>query len=840
MFDLANFTVSDMVVCSSELRQVTAESPTMEDAARAIVQRLRDTFRDPATGQPQLVLTRLFQTMPWRNLTPDLQRHVRQRQPDVTPHPELRCLTLLGTTGDRVEWRDRTRSRRHQVTAFPNAQAVRRAPMIGAMLDQLGVTAEQIVAGPLPTGSDWDRHEIHHIPDAPSSDAVPDKDFIRDHDIKSVVGYAGNLPDGELFTVLMFTRVPVPAHIAELFRTVAVSTRLALLPLHTAPLFAGGPTPRTPTDTHVAAARVDALEQLLAAHEGTTAQQALAAEDARDRVRSQQKQLARKQRRLDQETRIIETLYGVGQQLTRELNLDRLVQTATDAATSVIAAEHGIFRYIDYDTGGVADTRYAVTGPDPTLIDRLPRPRPTIAARTRPDVKPVPPPIVRRGDLTDDPGDAHLLPYRITHEGQPPVRSLLTIPVTTATGEDLGAFTFCHTKADVFTERDEQLALGIATQAATAIENARLFRSVRDTAVELQRSLLPQVPPDLDELHIAFRYLPGAKGQQVGGDWFDVIPLSAGRIALVVGDVMGRGLQAAAVMGQLRAAVRAYAVMDLQPAQVMRHLNRLVTGLGGEDQIITCVYAVYDPGSATVNWSNAGHLPPALICADGKVELLEEDLGVPLGLDGTTFDDAVVAFDTGDQLLLYTDGLVESHDASLTDRLQELTQHIDTLTGGTYNVADVADLLAKTMLTGQEPDDVALLLVRARHSVERTANIDLPPTARSAREARDFVRATLGRWQLGNHNDATCSVVTELVSNAAEHARTPMELRLRHHPGRLIVEVVDHDGRQPKEMSSPGHDERHRGLSIVAGLTADWGVRPTDNGKIVWAEIKDR
>ncbi|WP_406279364.1 SpoIIE family protein phosphatase [Embleya sp. NBC_00896] len=839
MFDLANFTVSDMVVCSSELRQVTADSPTMEDAARAIVQHLRATFRDPHTGRPQLVLTRLFQTMPWRNLTPDLEERALHRQPDLVPHPDLRCLTLLATTGDHPDWCDRTRSRHHQIAAFPSAEAVRRAPMISAMLDQLGVTPEQIVAGPLPTDNDWDRHDIHHIPDALTSGAVPDKDFIRDNGIKSVVGYAGNLPDGELFTVLMFTRVHVPARIAELFRTVAVSTRLALLPLNTAPLFAGGPTPHIPT-THVAAARLDALEQLLAAHEGTTAQQALAAEDARDRVRSQQEQLAHKQRRLDQETRIVETLYSVGQQLTRELNLERLVQTATDAATSVIAAEHGIFRYIDYDTGGVAGTRYAVTSPDPTLIDRLPRPRPVSAARTRPKTTCAPPSTVRRGDLTEDPAAAHLLPYAITADGHPPVRSLLTIPVTTATGEDLGAFSFCHTKADVFTERDEQLALGIASQAATAIENARLFRSVRDTAVELQRSLLPQVPPDLDELNIAFRYLPGAKGQQVGGDWFDVIPLSAGRIALVVGDVMGRGLQAAAVMGQLRTAVRAYAVMDLPPAQVMRHLNRLVTGLGGEDQIITCVYAVYDPGDATIHWSNAGHLPPALIGADGKVELLEDDLGVPLGLDGTTFEDAYVGFDTGDQLLLYTDGLVESHNASLTDRLQELTKHIDSTTGGAYNVADVADLLAKTMLTGQEPDDVALLLVRARHSVERTANLDLPPTPRSAREARDFVRATLGRWGLADHNDTLCSVVTELVANAAEHARTPMELRLRHHPGRLIVEVVDHDGRLPKEIASPGHDERHRGLCIVAGLTTDWGVRPTDTGKIVWAEVRDR
>lgn len=169
-------------------------------------------------------------------------------------------------------------------------------------------------------------------------------------------------------------------------------------------------------------------------------------------------------------------------------------------------------------------------------------------------------------------------------------------------------------------------------------------------------------------------------------------------------------------MGQLRTAVRAYAVMDLPPAQVMRHLNRLMAGMGAEDQITTCVYAVYDPWHDSMRWSNAGHLPPALITADGTVRLLDDDLGVPLGVEGTTFEDADVVFRARDRLLLYTDGLVERHDVSLTDRLQLFTAEVGGAARNPDGVQDTCDRLMGGMLTGREHDDVALLLVRARRA----------------------------------------------------------------------------------------------------------------------------
>jgi serine phosphatase RsbU (regulator of sigma subunit) len=727
-------------------------------------------------------------------------------------------------------------------------------PALAAVLDRLGVEA----CG----GAGWEaeRCAIAHIPDPHA--AV--------HGVRTVVGFGGSLPDGEVFAVLLFCGVHVPVGAGEALRGLVPAARLALMPAPWAPV----PSPRGTTgvsgvvavesgvtgatgvvDGFAAAARLDALEQLLAVAEDTTVEQARTVETYRGRVRTQAEQLRLKQRRLEQETQIVRMLYHVGQQLSRKLDLDELVLAATEAAVSVIAAEHGLLLYRDCG---------AEEGPDGEDAIRY-----ASASRNEPGdgggSHPLLPPaglrllpshlltdVVRLGDVEDFPGvfagEGHRAPWGSAYGGA--VRSYLAVPVVSREGDVLGSFAFSHAKPEIFTERDEQLALGIAAQAAAAIENARLYRNVRDMAVRLQRSLLPPEVPDIDTLEIACRYLPGARGTQVGGDWFDVIPLSAGRVALVIGDVMGRGLGAAAVMGQLRTAVRAYAVMDLPPAQVMRHLNRLVAGMGAEDQITTCVYAVYDPGAGSIRWSNAGHLPPALVSARGGVRLLDDDLGVPLGVaaasEGTAFDDAEVPFAASDRLLLYTDGLVERHDVSLTDRLGDFAAQMGGAARRVDGVQDTCDRLLGGMLTGREHDDVALLLVRAREGRDRVASVELPPTAKAAREGRAFVRSVMARWGVADRAagaglwvDAACSVATELVANAAEHARTPMELGLRLRPGCLVVQVADQDGRLPRRLAASVSEERHRGLAIVGALASDWGARPTDSGKVVWAELPE-
>ncbi len=910
VFDLANLTPSDLVVCGSDLRQATASATTTEEAAHAVARHLRGRFADPVTGAPQVTLARVYATARIEGCgtagceVPTTARVLEllggdggavldpghPGRPEVVSltspgevaqlHPALaavlRDLGILdasspdrpdnppsdtshspprearpGTPANDVPTPGssgsfRTPAARPLSAQAPAPQASAAHASVSSAALGVAVATESAPSGPSPSGSlpsdsrlssvslpgddpsndaaetntcdsdaDSERHAIAHIPDP----------LAARHGVRTVLGYAGHLPDGERFVVLLFTGTHVPASTAESLVGLTAATRLALLPVPSTPV----PTPRT---GQLTAARLDALEQLLSVAEDRTVEQARTVETYRGRVRTQAEELEVKQRRLEQERHIVETLYNVGQQLTRELDLDQLVQMATDAATTVIAAEHGILLYRDCDTDGHDDIRHAATTRGGSPHPLLPHPDVRLTgAHLAVDT-------VRCGDVADHPGAWHRAPRAVDPQ-TPAVRSYLAVPVVSRTGERVGSFAFSHSKPDIFTERDEQLALGIASQAASAIENARLSRNIADIAVRLQRSLLPPELPDIETLEIACRYLPGARGSKVGGDWFDVIPLSAGRVALVIGDVMGRGLTAAAVMGQLRTAVRAYAVMDLPPAQVMRHLNRLMGGMGTEDQITTCVYAVYDPDQDVIRWSNAGHLPPAIISADGEVRLLDDDLGVPLGVDGTTFDDADAHFLAGDRLLLYTDGLVERHDVSLADRLLQFTEAVDGAARNPGGVQDTCDRLMSGMLTGREHDDVALLLVRAQAGRERAVALELPPTPRAAREARVFTREVLGRWRRAAVLDAACSVVTELVANAVEHARTPMELRLSVRPGRLVVQVADHDGREPRRLAAGAADERHRGLAIVHALSADWGTRPTDTGKVVWAELSD-
>ena len=378
--------------------------------------------------------------------------------------------------------------------------------------------------------------------------------------------------------------------------------------------------------------------------------------------------------------------------------------------------------------------------------------------------------------------------------------------------------------------------------------------------------------------------MPGSDVAEVGGDWFDVIPLTGGRVALVVGDVMGRGMRAATIMGQLRTAVRAYAVMDLPPGQIMHLLNRLVcempasaasssaalnalsasgihpAGVGAlaasddgiAEQIATCVYAIYDPAEEVLTWASAGHMPPALITPEGTAHLLEDDLGMPLGIEEAVFDERVQPLAGGSRLLLYTDGLVECHNAPLTERLNRLsTELVRSEDGpgslgmsasaplGTETVQRTCDRLLHAMLSGDEHDDVALLMVRTRPTRIRKAALDLDPDPMAARAARRFVTSTLQDWDLDHLTDDVLSVVTELVTNATQHAATTSQLALRSHPGRLMVEVADCDGRIPRPAVTQHMDERHRGLLIVAQLSRRWGVRPTDRGKIVWAEMAE-
>ncbi|MGW2239080.1 SpoIIE family protein phosphatase [Streptomyces sp. NPDC001759] len=289
------------------------------------------------------------------------------------------------------------------------------------------------------------------------------------------------------------------------------------------------------------------------------------------------------------------------------------------------------------------------------------------------------------------------------------VHSYLAVPLI-ARGEVLGALDLKRTRnAQPFTEDDLLLARELASRAAVQIDNARWYQNARDTALTLQRSLLPSHPPVTGGLEVASRYQPAGATSEVGGDWFDVIPLDGGKTALVVGDVMGSGITAAATMGRLRTATNTLASLDLDPARLLEHLDRITEDL--DHSIATCVYAVHDPALRQCRIANAGHLPPVRLREGRPPELLELPTGAPLGVGGVAFSTTTVDLGPGDRLVFYTDGLVETRQHPLDERLDALLSLLD---GPDRPLEEVCDLLLRTLHQADNSDDVALLIARVQ------------------------------------------------------------------------------------------------------------------------------
>jgi serine phosphatase RsbU (regulator of sigma subunit) len=277
-----------------------------------------------------------------------------------------------------------------------------------------------------------------------------------------------------------------------------------------------------------------------------------------------------------------------------------------------------------------------------------------------------------------------------------------------------------HGRRDPFEPDDLFLADELA-KAAVAIDNARRYTRERTIALALQRSLLPQRLSDQPAVQIAYRYRPAEFG--VGGDWYDVIPLPGARVALVVGDVVGHGVHAAATMGRLRTAVHTLASGELPPQKLLARLDDVVTHLAVEESLTpdgtvgdlgaTCLYAVYDPVSRRCSLARAGHPPPAAVAPDGTVTFLDVPAGPPLGLglDGLSFDPVEVDLPVGALLAFYTDGLVESRGRDIDDGLDALRRALAT-PAPTLDVA--CDAVLAALLPARPADDAALLLARTR------------------------------------------------------------------------------------------------------------------------------
>jgi serine phosphatase RsbU (regulator of sigma subunit) len=327
-----------------------------------------------------------------------------------------------------------------------------------------------------------------------------------------------------------------------------------------------------------------------------------------------------------------------------------------------------------------------------------------------------------------------------------------------------------------YSEADIALAEEIAGRAAMALDNVRLYDEARATSVALQRSLLPTAQPQITGVATAQRYLPGSREVGVGGDWFDVIPLSCGRVAFVIGDVMGRGLRAAAAMGQLRTAVRTLAVLDHLPEDVLRHLDDLAQGTD-QVQLATCVYAVYDPVGRELSFATAGHPPPVLREPDGSTRLLSQPSGAPLGVGGVAFESVTMRVRDGSRLLLYTDGLVESREIDLDDGLSMLADAFGREAIALEPLCD--ELLAATGRDGRHDDDVALIVAEISGlESERVASWQLTGGVESVAAARSWAVQRFAEWGLDSLGELAELLVSEIVTNALRHAAEPIELTI--------------------------------------------------------------
>ncbi|HEY6795699.1 MAG TPA: SpoIIE family protein phosphatase [Kineosporiaceae bacterium] len=356
-----------------------------------------------------------------------------------------------------------------------------------------------------------------------------------------------------------------------------------------------------------------------------------------------------------------------------------------------------------------------------------------------------------------------------------------------------------------------------------------------EIAEQLQLSLLPERGFSPDHLRVATYYRPGVEGIHIGGDWYDVIPLGAGRVGLAIGDVMGRGVGAAAIMAQLRASVRAFARLDLPPADLLELLDAAVRDLG-DDQIVTCLYAVHDAGEGTLVYANAGHLPPLLVTPGAGTRRLTRAAGPPLGTGPFTLTEETVQLVGEARLVLYTDGLVERRGVDIDRGIDALAMAVAASYGPGFSV----EQLVAGLLPDGPDDDVAILLAECggRASVSSVFSWRVDDGPAGIGRARRSARAILDAWNLPQtrHEEVTL-VISELLTNALLHGRPPTELRLSRHQDGVLVQVHDAAPFLPRKLRPTVDDEHGRGLQLVSHLAQRWGTRPTRHGKAVWCEV---
>ncbi|MFG2427515.1 SpoIIE family protein phosphatase [Streptomyces sp. NPDC048590] len=452
-------------------------------------------------------------------------------------------------------------------------------------------------------------------------------------------------------------------------------------------------------------------------------------------------------------------------------------------------------------------------------------------------------------DLTARSGWQQQQPERAERIVESGFHSLMAVPMR-ARGVMLGVAMFWRSqRPEPFEEEDLSVAEELVARAAVSIDNARRYSREHNVAVTLQRSLLPQGLPEQSAIDAAYRYLPAQAGLSglggVGGDWFDIIPLPGARVALVVGDVVGHGLHAAATMGRLRTAVHNFSTLDLPPDELLWHLDELVARIDQDESAegsegagvtgATCLYAIYDPATGHCTMARAGHLQPVIVDPDGTATFADVPGGPPLGLGGMPFETLDVELPRNSRLVLYTDGLVEERHRDIDEGLELLR---GTLAGHPDRTPEeTCEAVLRALVPARARDDVALLVARTlRLAAGNVAEWEVPSDPAAVADVRAAVSRKLAEWGLDEEAFTTELILSELVTNSIRYATGPIRVRLLR-DRTLICEVSDRSSTSPHLRQAASMDEGGRGLFLVAQMAERWGTRYTDGGgKVIWTE----
>ncbi|ANP51047.1 SpoIIE family protein phosphatase/ATP-binding protein [Streptomyces griseochromogenes] len=549
----------------------------------------------------------------------------------------------------------------------------------------------------------------------------------------------------------------------------------------------------------------------------------------------------------------LKLLYEAGVGIGTTLDVERTAQELADVAVPQFAdlvtvdLLEAVLRGWEPTAEGWRHLRRAAIGGEQRMIPVYPLGEVITFSRRTPQMRTLQERrVMLEADLRQAHGWREQDPERARKALECGLRSLVAVPLR-ARNVPLGVANFYRTvDSPAFEPEDLTFAEELAARAAVAIDNARRFTREHAMAVTLQRSLLPRGQPEQDALEVAWRYLPAEAG--VGGDWFDVIPLPCARVALVMGDVVGHGLHAAATMGRLRTAVHNFSTLDLPVDEVLGNLDDLVVRMDNEEDTgdateghegegvtgATCLYAVYDPVAQACTMARAGHPEPVVVRPDGTVICPGVPASAPLGLGGYPFETVELSLPEGSQLVLYTDGLVEDRTHDIDVGLERLRRALDGSGGRTPE--ETCQAVIDALKPSHSSDDIALLTARTRRfPPSGVAMWDVPPDPALVPSVRARCRETLLEWGLEETAFATELIVSELVTNAIRYGSPPVGVRLLH--GRsLICEVSDASSTSPRLRRAATTDEGGRGLFLVAQFAQRWGTRYTTHGKVIWTE----